>query len=440
MHTWKVKFDSNSVKFSEINLYNKFFKTISEVSCQFNVKDFLIDYDMVNFNRDVYKNLQYKLRDILIKKTNNPQMTDISCLLSTILKKYDINLPDDVTDFVSKHVTFTRLGLNYKHQYLSDIVISDEVMLKELTDIVNNLLQLEAPLLAHINELVFFEVHPSCFFDTFIKHHRRKMQSSRCDIHQGFLDNFGKAVLHSKQNLERIFAGQALFDDIIVEDESILGNIDIDFEFSTLRKYATVFSMPYGNNLDGTQAMLELVQLTSHIESINNVCNQYLTHCLQSDNFQELVTIFEKIKDRSQLSASSARVKVKDVRRLLCFDNNTNAKSLKIFAEITDSEDFYQFIKAHKFYGADGCELFNQQYELITAQLQHEEYDESVLHHLKVAFNYMTIIMDPTITFEVLMNFVKKQESAHGFKELSTVNSAMTLINLWFSRSEVILL
>ena len=84
-----------------------------------------------------------------------------------------------------------------------------------------------------------------------------------------------------------------------------------------------------------------------------------------------------------------------------------------------------------------GQAIFLQQYQLITAQLQHEEYDEQVLNHLFAAFKVISPFMDAKKSFTELMREVTALNAVNGLKQLETVNTNITLIRLWFSRAEV---
>ena len=81
--------------------------------------------------------------------------------------------------------------------------------------------------------------------------------------------------------------------------------------------------------------------------------------------------------------------------------------------------------------------MFQQQYQLITAQLQHEEYNETVLNHLYAAFMFIKPFMDTHQNFHQLMSQVTSLDVTNGLKQLETVNTNITLIQLWFSRAGV---
>ena len=120
---------------------------------------------------------------------------------------------------------------------------------------------------------------------------------------------------------------------------------------------------------------------------------------------------------------------------------------LAIFSKIADSAEFYQFICEKGFTGENGEARFHQQYQLITAQLQHEEYDEAVLNLLYAAYKLILPFTVKTHAFHSLLTSVKQlltaspgdtAKTTHDcLIQIETVNRNITLIQLWFARAEV---
>ena len=125
------------------------------------------------------------------------------------------------------------------------------------------------------------------------------------------------------------------------------------------------------------------------------------------------------------------------IKTSLCLEGSVNYSCLNIFPVVANSAAFYQFIQEKQFTGEKGQALFQQQYQLITAQLQHEEYDDNVLNQLSAAFVFMAPFMDKEQNFQSLMSQVTKLDTSHGLKQLDTVNENITLVRLRFSRAEV---
>ena len=114
-----------------------------------------------------------------------------------------------------------------------------------------------------------------------------------------------------------------------------------------------------------------------------------------------------------------------------------NYSCLEIFSVVANSAAFYQFIQERQFVGEKGQVLFQQQYQLITAQLQHDELDDAVLNQLEAAFILMTPFMDREQNFNKLMTQVTKLDISYGEIQLETVNENIALVQQWFSLTKV---
>ena len=185
--------------------------------------------------------------------------------------------------------------------------------------------------------------------------------------------------------------------------------------------------------------MLELFQFIHHIRTIHSVCKQYqLQGCLKDSQLVKLLHLVKDLdleKNRAKLTPLDASKKMERVKEILCLHNG--AHCLKVFTAVGDSTVFYQFVRDKGFVGEKGQAVFQQQCQLITAQLQHEEYNEAVLNHLYAAFKIIAPFMDRHQSFHQLMSQVTKLNVTDGLKQLETVNTNITLIRLWFSRAEV---
>ena len=201
---------------------------------------------------------------------------------------------------------------------------------------------------------------------------------------------------------------------------------------------------------EGIKHMLELFQYSQQISVIPDVCAQYrLNQCLNDPKLKELKKIVNSVKsaeDRAKVTGKIANNHMKKIWEVLNFtdDPSVAKKCLKIFPAVANCAEFYQFIQKKGF--ADDRAAFSSQVQLITAQLQHEDYNENVLNHLMPAFQYITPFLDKEQSLGELMNKVIKlfrdgvgfgRDSRKDFCQLETVNSNITMIQLWFSRTEV---
>ena len=186
------------------------------------------------------------------------------------------------------------------------------------------------------------------------------------------------------------------------------------------------------------ELMQELFWCVHYIQSIYNVCEQYqLQGCLE--DFQ-LLELWQLVKDlnlegnHGKVTPLEASKMMERVKKNLCLGSEAYRE---LFTAVGDSDAFYEFVHEKQFMGEKGQAVFRQQYQLITAQLQHEEYNEIVLNHLYGAFKIIEPFMDTHQSFQQLMSHVTSLDVTNGVKQLQTVNSNITLIQLWFSRAEV---
>ena len=377
------------------------------------------------------------------------------CMFPSILEDYSVSLPRGVRDIIRNKISFPGQNMIPQEELIGHLCSSTNALfqpghdislglhksatLGDLKKLVIELELFKQPLLEHLQMMIFFKLYTSTLYDKYIQYNLKKISENQHEpqlCHQ--MDNLVEALSNTRGLVQRIVNGTANYSEIIAEDEGVLQGLDIKKEFSILFEYAklSMFIESSFVALDGVMSMLELHQYTTHIANILQLCNQYKTlECCNNDpNLKRLEVIMEESMDRSKLTLQEAKEKLEQVKKILCM---TDSKCLDIFAIMSNSAEFYKFILDKKFYDHQGQKMFSQQYELITAQLQHEEYDESVLNHLLVAFKIVILFMDSKKTFTELIGNVSALNASHGFKQFDTVNDNITLIRLWFARVEV---
>ena len=412
------------------------------------------------------------------------------CTLLTLMAQHGISFPKCIHNDLTKYVLFP----GEKKEEVKDLLeseipssttgqfnagqdvslkLSKKVTLKKLTTLVDDLQDFLNPILDCMNMLVFFCLHHSDMFDNYLKLFLEKEAKehndgvnpmctmSMCGVPVSRLPAVSKkstemesqesikllilvrSLDQTKELLIKLVKGNATYNEIIAEGKLNLESLDIDQEFDILGGFILHLkhTPTSGEGLIGVRNMLELFQYTKHIEKIHSVCDQYkLQGCLEDPTLKQLTEIAEKLapeESRRALTLNMATENMKKVKQLLFGDQKPTSHSLKLFEAVADSAAFFQFIKNKQFSGEHGQAIFSQQYQLITAQLQHEEYDEQVLNHLFAAFKFMSPFMNVHQDFKSLMSQVVHLDTSHGFKQLETVNSHITLIQLWFSRAEV---
>jgi len=254
-----------------------------------------------------------------------------------------------------------------------------------------------------------------------------------------------------------LITGTAKYENIVSEGslEDLLQKCDLDREFKIMSEFPEFMQdLSSTENMEGKEGikyMLELFQYSQQLSVIPEVCKQYgLTQCLEDERLVMLEEIANSVKSRE----GKAKITGKDAfkymeqiwQALNCDDKHKVKRCLKIFPAVADCAEFYRFIKGKGYTGDERNSSFKSKVELIAAQLQHEDYSEIVLHHLKPAFQYIRPFLNTNQNFTELMNKIFElfkegtgfgHDAQNDFCQLETANSNVTLIQLWFSRTEV---
>ena len=417
------------------------------------------------------------------------------CTLPSLLAEYGVALPPTLLHPISMYILFPGEERGLAGKLLENplspttsptsqfqpgheacrLRLSKKISLRSLSALVQELQTFLIPVIEHINVLVFFKLHHSEMFEKYLRLYFRKEtaesettlshasagiesfafsmpvfssmlpeeEQERDEAVEGLpLPLVERCLARTVNLLLKLMDGTATYSEIIAEGELNLEKLDIEQEFNTLTGFAAFLNRSASQQgLAGVRSMLELFQFTVHIQSIQSVCEQYhLQGCLEDKALHNLLTLVEELKseaNRANLTPLDASQRMLWVKESLCLDKNTNYKCLDLFAAVADSAAFYQFVRDKRFVGEKGQAVFRQQYQLITAQLQHEEYDETVLNHLFAAFKFISPFMNTKQSFRELMTQVSRLDATNGLKQLETVNTNITLIRLWFSRAEV---
>ena len=322
-------------------------------------------------------------------------------------------------------------------------------MLDSLTDKVKEFVQ---PIAPYIDLLVYFKLHPNKIFNAYFQ---KEVELQSCKDQEGEehvrLQVLKNALEHTVTLMERIMEGAATYGEIVAGGElSVLADgsqksfvdssFDVEEEFQNLVRCSQFRNYSTGG-IHRIKCLLKLLQLPHYVEMINCVCRQYnLNNCQDDADFKKVQEFALKLQikeERSRITPTDAKIIWEEVEKIFCLQEGASLKCLDIFSKVADSVDFYHFLEEKEFTGQKGEVLFRQQYDLVTAQLQHEEYNEMVLNHLYAAFKFISPFTDPGQTFNCLMSVVTSLDTREGLAQLDTVKKNMHLIRLWFSRAEV---
>ena len=440
---------------------------------------------------------EFESLNILLLKYVSKQHDTKWCNFLTLIQEYGVALPKQLATRLEKFIVIPDGRKEVTKNVLDNdispatngrfhpgcdisLLVTKNLSLKELTNLVHDLKEFQNPLEPYLDMLVFFKLNHSEMFDKYVHIEIEQAlktefseTSKQCSSDAAHVFKFagsdqsspqatesksqvgitvtilGTCLKKTKQLITKIMNGKAAYIDIIANKTLDLTTLDIEQEFITLKNYATISDIS-SEGLSGVRNLLELFQYTTHIQNIYDVCDQFqLQGCLKDEELETVQSLVANVKlegNSSKLTPNEASEKMKQIKEILCITrpNETNPNisemrcaCLEVFPIVANSADFFNFIREKHFYGENGQATFQQQYELITAQLQHEEYDESVLNHLLAAFKIITPFLNSYQSFKELMTKVTDLDITFGLKQLETVNMNITLIRLWFSKVEV---
>lgn len=485
---WQERVRGRELNYDEIMVYANIQGGIQSIGDAISASSSILEPHILQQHKNAYLQYFEHLNVMLLRYI--PGKPEVKwCTLSSLLAENGVSFPPELADTITKYVEIPgetkeveggllenemrcdTSGLFKPGQAVS-LKLSKKLGLRDLIRLVSDLQVFLEPILDQMEMLVFFKLHNSDMFNKYqklymvkeVKKLERKLHPPMPSVMSTF-GNFPSVSLQptevqevkmslpilvrsldqTKELLIKLIEGNATYNEIIAEGQLDLENLDIDREFDILSGFILHLKHTLKSEvgLEGVRCMLELFQYQRHILKIRDVCDQYkLKGCLEDEELQELVEIAEELgpeKSRRELTLIEATNKMKQVRKLLFGTESERVRSqcLKLFDAVADSAAFYQFMKDKRFSGAQGQAVFTQQYQLITAQLQHEEYDEQVLNHLFAAYKFMLPFMNTKQDFSSLMDQVVQLDTSNGLKQLETVNRNITLIQLWFSRAEV---
>ena len=262
------------------------------------------------------------------------------------------------------------------------LMLSEGFTLKLLAECVRDIKAFLDPIKGNLDMLIFFTLHDSKLFSTYLKY---ELQITNVQD----MNAFRLALMQVKSLLVSLCNGEVKYIEMTANGAIDLDVLDIDQEFDILLMSEQFGKLPGIKNTQGipnVRCMVDLLKLASRIQVVRRVCEQYqLEKCLGDEELQKLVLLSDELMSgeaRASLTPQIATEKMDAVRSLIGPTKGRattdNYEYLDIFAKIADSAEFYQFICEKGFTGENGQARFHQQYQLITAQLQHEEYDEAV--------------------------------------------------------------
>ena len=311
------------------------------------------------------------------------------------------------------------------------------ISLNKLNDTVEALHSFLKPVHKFLPFIEYFHCNKSQLFDTFMKQVSvRKEQDS--------MQRLVYVIEYIKRRIDKIMAGDGVnYDDIRIMCS--LSQINCQKEMDVLHNFPEYKTSGVSSFLGEINDVKTLLLFQSSIEFVVTLCNKFeLKSCLNDQTFEKVKSINDVLlsEDRKlQMQLSEASDYLKTIRQVFkssaveCFSDEERKPYLELIAELAESEKFHLFLRSHRFLSER--RLFHDKLQLVTTQLQEEEYGSEVIDQLLPAFTLLSPL-DENIEFPALIDHIFQQENpSHYRKQLQMVNSSMEGIHVWFSGIDV---
>lgn len=389
------------------------------------------------------------------------------CLLQSILSRINVVLPQEVLADISKYVSLPTESTKkvrseaIQLETVPTVELEDSTKLAMLTQLESEIQQFLSPLDGFLECLVFFHLYECNLFFQYIHFYFTKfeeeqalsprMRESFSPVSVSNLDmsasktvsaGIAHAVRMAVLLIDKLMDGSATYFEITLDESLEFSDRDIEVEFGPLKVFAETSGKPNVKPtcLNGVKDLLELQHIAKKILTISEVCELYeLVECMRDKDFVSVLHLACSMQDRlyrMNITLQTASSTLRLVKEKLCVSPSGNKKFLNLFSVVQHSIPFHRFAMEKGFGGGD--QVFREQYRLVSAQLQHEEYDHTVLSNLAGAFKFIEPFLDKHQNFGELMEKVSMLTNvSNGIQQLETVNNNIELIKIWFQKADV---
>ena len=482
LETWCSNLERKQITYGDMLQYANCYTDLIDVASALHSKsDLLLDPDTLGNLQKEFMEQYEQLNIQLIKYVPGyPESGHRWCSLSSLLVTFGIIFPPDIQNSISMHVIFPgRNAILTKQQLQRNFVpnlcgqfklrtenalcLTKTTTLKDLIQLNENISSFLQPISACLDVLVFFQLHSSKLFSNYfrIQFHTCKQDQSVKSPSESVIHSFPlpassvgntsstlqclhEAVSNSKRMLYDLLHGTARYAEMTGGFSLDLMQIDVENEINVLSQYFSIYEpLESQDGLSSIRDILQLLKVSVSIQNVHDVCEQYqLRGCLADIQLKELIIIADSVSNnekRADLTPAAAAHKLKQLCSILCLSPKSDFALFKLFSAAAKSSEFYKFITEKKYIGPKGRQAFQQQYQLVTAQLQHEQYNDTILNHLYAAYELIVLFTDQEQSIHGLMSAIASiNDISAGLKHLETVNGNISQIYLWFSSTEVI--
>jgi hypothetical protein len=220
----------------------------------------------------------------------------------------------------------------------------------------------------------------------------------------------------------------------------------IDKEFSIFeaaldRKLLTKATDSTG--FEDLKDLIELFEIANKVQVIYEVLEKFeLKIPEEFRQCHEYASQFADYHCKQDTKLHEAGAALRTIQQKLYLSNSEECKCLETLTTIRDSRELFKFILNRKFYGEN--DTFRSHFQFITTQLQSMDYNENVLNNLPAAVRLLApfCLIKTSDHYDSFKRFMEalKENSQFEIEKLKIVNGHMSIVQRWFSTSNVSLL
>ena len=453
---WSKKIHEERISYSSVTRYKKNIRVLHNISSEVLLQESVPEYHYLKSIISDFEKEWFSLTSSVVK--NHPFVKNINCKLHELLKSYDVEVPEDKLELVLENVLDSNLykemscievsqNIQLSKRFIGfTLYLHEECTLVDLKTLCTDYKKFENKFLPdNIRGLVYFSLEKSKLFQSYISKKLKldlPFRSSLYSINTEATslmsaEDFNQVLTVALKSINELILGSFTYSEIVSCHEDFLSDNNSLFnEIHILKRYVVgfKFSSKFQEGLENAESMLQLIQCSPNVISLCNILKNFEAFKdidLAPPDLFEIANDMQSKKSET-MTVFQAKLTMEKIKNILGITEGLDC--LKILPSISQSKEFYSFLYDQKYVGKDGQKRFKQKYDLITAQLQHQAYNDTVLNHLWVAYTLMTPFLEPS-SLKELVNEIKS--ISKGKSQLMTVNSNLTTIFIWFSKAEV---
>ena len=373
-----------------------------------------------------------------------------------------MTLPSDTEKKIAKLVIFSSMLVYQPLPASSKFELHKKASIPELNDLLTNLRAFVQPLADNLKTVGFFHVQNSKLFFNYTSHFMATIMEKQPvspsqrwtttrilprDYHSKNIEYAADSVKSTLALLNSMFMGTATRDEVTLngvinlsDTETVKSELNLFADFASSDLSQNLFGTFYG--LKGLLCFAELDAINKYISTITDVLRQFeLQTCLESEEYNVLKEAATVLTDKGSMTLNLASQTLQKLKHALHLDPESQSSDLtrfRLFESVQRCAHFYHFAEKSNFTGPTGKRSFIDQYRIVAAQVQHEDLNQAILHHLYGSYDYIAPFFDKLVTFSHLMAAIMNLSNLDkGIEHLETVSRNIVLIKMWFRKVEV---